>query len=72
MTKMKENRKMAKSYKGAFACMCVSVYVSDHVKRGSKREGEREKHRDRDRRRGRVREREKEKIRIMKKKKTTK
>ena len=46
------NIKMAKSYKvhlhacvQAHARMCVSVLVSDHVKRGTKRERERERER---------------------------
>ena len=56
------NIKVAKSYK-VHLHACVSVLVSDHLKRGTKREREREKQRDRDRRRGRVRERETEKIR---------
>ena len=52
MTKIKENMKIAKSYKvhlhacvQAHARMCVSVLVSDHVKRGTKRERERERER---------------------------
>ena len=46
------NIKMAKSYKvhlhtcvQAHARMCVSVLVSDHVKRGTKRDRERERER---------------------------